>query len=53
MRSSSMIRFRSTPFLLYINDMPPAVDCELLLYADDSCLIFKHQDITEIETALN
>ena len=27
-------------FLLYINDMPPALDCELLLFADSTCLIF-------------
>ena len=27
-------------FLLYINDMPQAVDCELLLYAGDTSLIF-------------
>ena len=27
-------------FLLYINDMPQAVDCELFLYAYDTCLIF-------------
>ena len=40
-------------FLLYINDMPQAVDCELLLYADDTYLIFQHKDITEIEMALN
>ena len=40
-------------FLLYINDMPQAVDCELLLYADDTCLMFQHKDITEIESALN
>ena len=40
-------------FLLYINDMPEAVDCELLQYADDTCLIFQHKDITEIESALN
>ena len=33
--------------------MPQALDCELLLYADDTCLIFQHKDITEIETALN
>ena len=33
--------------------MPEAVDCELLLYADDTCLIFQHKDITEIETALS
>ena len=24
-------------FLLYINNMPQAVNCELLLYVDDSC----------------
>ena len=40
-------------FLLYINDMPQAVDRKLLLYADDTCLIFQHKDINEIETALN
>ena len=40
-------------FLLYINDMPQAVKCELLLYADDTCLIFQHKDIKEIENQLN
>ena len=40
-------------FLLYINEMPQAVDCELLLYADDTCLIFQHKDMTEIELVLN
>ena len=40
-------------FLLYINDMPQSVNCELLLYADDTCLIFQHNDIKEIETQLN
>ena len=29
------------------------VDCELMLYADDSCLILQHNDITKIETSLN
>ena len=33
--------------------MPQAVKCELLLYADDTCLIFKHSDITEIEIQLH
>ena len=32
-------------FLLYVNDMSCSVDCELLLYADDSCLIFSGPDI--------
>ena len=40
-------------FLLYINDMPQVVECELLLYAYDNSLIFQHKDITETETALN
>ena len=40
-------------FLLYINDMPKAVDCELLLYADETFLIFQHKDMTETETILN
>ena len=40
-------------FLLYINDMPLGVKCELLLYGDNTCLIFQHSDITEIEIQLN
>ena len=33
--------------------MPQAVDCKLLLYADNTCLIFQHKDVSKIETALN
>ena len=40
-------------FLLYINDMPESVSSELFLYADDSCLIFQHNDVKEIEKQLN
>ena len=25
-------------FLIYINDMPQSVDCDLFLYADDTCI---------------
>ena len=39
-------------FLLYINDLPQSVNCELLLYAD-TCLISQHNDIKEIENQLN
>ena len=28
-------------FLLYVNDMVQAVNCDLLLYADDAVLFFK------------
>ena len=40
-------------FLLYVNDMPQAVDCELTLYADDSCLSVTHKDVKHIEQVLN
>ena len=40
-------------FLLYFNEIPPAVQCELLLYADDTGLIFQHKDIKVIEQQLN
>ena len=34
-------------FLLYVNDMPQAIKCELLLYANDSMtLIFSHKYIS-------
>ena len=36
-----------------MNDMPQAVTCDLLLYADDTCLVFQHKDVIEIETVLN
>ena len=32
--------------------MPQAVECTLLLYADDSCLLFQHKDVKEIEKQL-
>ena len=33
--------------------MPQAVKCELLLYADDPCIIFQRNDIKETEIQLN
>ena len=33
--------------------MPQAVKCELILYADDTCLIFQLSDINEIKIQLN
>ena len=32
-------------FLLYVKDMRQAVDCDLFLYADDSCLVYQHKDV--------
>ena len=39
-------------FLIYVNDMPQAVTCELYLYADDSCLIYQHKDLDVINEKL-
>ena len=40
-------------FLIYVNDMLQVVKSNLLLYADDSCLIYQHKDIAKIEKILN
>ena len=40
-------------FLLYVNDMSQAVDCELFLYAYDSLLLYQHRNIKAIDTKLN
>ena len=39
-------------FLLYVNDMSNSVDCDLLLYTDDSCLVFTGPDLKTIEVNL-
>ena len=36
-------------FLIYINDMLQAVTSTLLLYADDSCILYQHKDVVQIE----
>ena len=40
-------------FLLYVNDMPQSVSCDLLLYADDTCLVYSDKDLENIENNLN
>ena len=35
-------------FLIYVNDMPQAVTSTLLLYADDSCILYQHKDVGKI-----
>ena len=32
-------------FLIHVNDMSQAVKSNLLLYADDSCLMYQHKDM--------
>ena len=39
-------------FLLYINKFPQAVAGNSLLYADDTCIVFQHKRVTEIEKQL-
>ena len=45
--------FRDLLFLLSVNDMKQAVDCELFLYAHDSCLVHQHKGVKETERNLN
>ena len=40
-------------FLIYVNDMPQSIDCDLFLYADDTCLGFTDKNIKTIENNLN
>ena len=39
-------------FLIYVNDMPQAVKSTLLLYADDSCILYQLKEVDEIEKHL-
>ena len=36
-------------FLLYINELPEAVVSDSLLDPDDTCIVFQHKNICEIE----
>ena len=38
--------------MLYINDLSQAVASDSLLYADDTCIVFQHENVTEIEKQL-
>ena len=40
-------------FFFYVHDMKQAVDCDLVLYADDSCLVYQHDDVSKIQQNLN
>ena len=39
-------------FLLYISDMSQTVDCDLFLYVDDTCLLYQHKDLEQINKVL-
>ena len=40
-------------FLISVNDMPQAINSELLLYTDDTCLVFQQKVLKTIEENLN
>ena len=40
-------------FLIYVNNMPQAVESTLLLFADDPCILYQHKEVDEIEKQLN
>ena len=40
-------------FLIYVSDMQQAVKSTLLLYTDDSCILYQHKEADEIEKYLN
>ena len=40
-------------FSICVNDMKQAMSSDLLLYADNSCLVFQHKYVKEIDTNLN
>ena len=43
-----------TLFLLHVNDMKTALkNCDLRLYADDTCILYSHQNFKLIERNLN
>ena len=37
----------------YVYSMPQSIQCDLFLYADDSCFVFQHKSVKEIEVQLN
>ena len=40
-------------FLIYVKDMPQAIKSTLLLYADDSCILYQHKEVDEHKKHLN
>ena len=36
-------------FLIYVNDMPTVVKCNLFLYADETCQVFQSKNVKDIE----
>ena len=39
-------------FLIYVNHMIQALECDLYLYVNDACVFFQHNSVTEIKKQL-
>ena len=48
-----VLAFAVRLFLIYVSNMPQVVTSNLFLYADDSCLMFQHEKVEDIEKLLN
>ena len=48
-----VLSFAVRLFLIYVSNMPQVVISNLFLYADDSCLMFQHEKVEDIEKLLN
>ena len=40
-------------FYFYVNDMPQAVTCIPILFADDTCLVFSAPNLTSLTKIMN
>ena len=53
MKKAFLIQGNLNAVSLRVNDMPGAISCEMLLYADDTCLVFQARDPDSISKKLN
>ena len=40
-------------FLLYINDLPHSISCQPRFFADDTCLLYAHPDLNNLNSTIN
>ena len=53
MRSFSGSHAGTSSVLIYVSDIPQAVKSNLVLHADDLCLMYQHKDIAIMKKILN
>ena len=42
------LSYKTFAVSLYVNDIKQTVNCDLFLYADDSCLVYQPNDVRKI-----